>query len=90
MLVLTRRAGESLVIDGGITITVMDVRGDSVRVGIDAPREVRVHRSEILAAVEAENRAAVTADESTKDALRALAARTKPADSKQPPRKATR
>jgi carbon storage regulator len=72
MLVLTRRAGESLVVDGGITITIMDVRGESVRVGIDAPRETRVHRKEILDAVEAENRAAVTADEATAAAIRKL------------------
>jgi carbon storage regulator len=78
MLVLTRRAGESLVIGGGITITVMDIRGDSVRLGIDAPREVRVDRAEILQAVEAENLAAVKADDATEDALRALAERTKP------------
>lgn len=74
MLVLTRRAGESLVIDGGITFTVIEVRGDSVRLGIEAPREVRVHRAEVLEAVRAENAAAAGADDGVADALRSLGA----------------
>jgi carbon storage regulator len=49
MLVLSRRPGESVVLGEDITITVLEVRGDVVRVGIDAPRSVRVHRAELLA-----------------------------------------
>ncbi|KAA1417723.1 carbon storage regulator CsrA [Nocardioides humilatus] len=49
MLVLSRRIGESVVVGDDITITVLDVRGDVVRVGIDAPRSVSVHRAELLA-----------------------------------------
>ena len=51
MLVLSRRVGESVVIGdapGQITVTVLEVRGDVVRVGIDAPRSVSVHRAELL------------------------------------------
>lgn len=47
MLVLTRRPDESIVIDGRITVMVISVRGDSVRIGIDAPPEVEVNRSEV-------------------------------------------
>ncbi|SIT83393.1 carbon storage regulator CsrA [Microbacterium sp. RU33B] len=58
MLVLTRRIGERVLIGDDIEITVLDVKGDSVRIGIQAPRETRVQRAEIVAAVETENLAA--------------------------------
>lgn len=58
MLVLTRRVGESIVIGDEVVVTVLDVRGDQVRVGIAAPRSVRVHREEIVRQVERENAAA--------------------------------
>ncbi|WP_062137994.1 carbon storage regulator CsrA [Demequina aestuarii] len=72
MLVLSRRVGESLVIGGDIVVTVLDVRSDGVRIGIDAPRHVRVSRSEILEAVERENADAAAADDSVVDALRKI------------------
>ena len=53
MLVLTRKTGQSIVIDGGIEITVLEVRGEQVRLGIAAPREIRVNRKELLAQMEA-------------------------------------
>jgi len=63
MLVLTRRAGESIVIGDGIVVTIIEVRGDGVRVGIDAPRSLEVHRAEVLEEVRAANAgAAVTGD----------------------------
>ncbi|GAB4010179.1 carbon storage regulator CsrA [Nocardioides ultimimeridianus] len=49
MLVLSRRVGESVVIGDDVTVTVLEVRGDVVRIGIDAPRSVTVHRAELLA-----------------------------------------
>jgi carbon storage regulator len=49
MLVLSRRAGESVVIDGGIRITIVEVRGKQIRLGIDAPKEVPVWREELAA-----------------------------------------
>jgi carbon storage regulator len=47
MLVLTRRLGETIVIDGGISITVVAVKGDRVRIGIAAPKEMTVDRQEV-------------------------------------------
>jgi carbon storage regulator len=60
MLVLTRRAGESIVIGDDVHVVVLDVRGDTVRLGIDAPRSVQVHRAEVYAEVQAANAAAVS------------------------------
>ncbi|NJO24271.1 MAG: carbon storage regulator CsrA [Sphingomonadales bacterium] len=53
MLVLTRRAGESIVIGDEVRVVVLDVRGDTVRLGIEAPRSVQVHRAEVYAEVQA-------------------------------------
>lgn len=58
MLVLSRRANESIVIAGEIVVTVLEVRGDQVRLGIRAPRSVAVHREEVQAAIRDENRSA--------------------------------
>ena len=52
MLVLSRKKNESIVIDDNIVITVVEVRGDKVRLGIQAPREVPVHRSEVYEAIQ--------------------------------------
>jgi carbon storage regulator len=60
MLVLTRRAGESIVIGDEVRVVVLDVRGDTVRLGIEAPRNVQVHRAEVYAEVQAANAAAVS------------------------------
>ena len=57
MLVLSRKKSERIVIDGNIIITVVDVRGDKVRLGIEAPREVSIHRSEVHAAIQSERSA---------------------------------
>jgi carbon storage regulator len=51
MLVLSRKKEESIVIDGNIVITVVEVRGDKVRLGIQAPREIPIHRSEVHEAI---------------------------------------
>jgi carbon storage regulator len=59
VLVLTRRPGESIVIGNDIVVTVLDVRSDQVRVGIDAPRSVQVHREEVFRQMVSENAAAV-------------------------------
>ncbi len=60
MLVLTRRANESIMIGDDIVITVLDVRGDQIRIGIRAPRSVAVHREEVYAELQAANRAAAS------------------------------
>lgn len=72
MLVLTRKPGERIVIGDNIVVTVVEVKGDNIRIGIDAPREVKVYRGEIYEAIVAENRqAALTTDLSGLDCLKA-------------------
>ncbi|RNM13142.1 carbon storage regulator CsrA [Nocardioides pocheonensis] len=71
MLVLSRRAGESVVIGEDVTITVLEVRGDVIRIGIDAPRSVAVHRAELLEQLETVNREAASPSE---DAVQSLSA----------------
>ena len=61
MLVITRKSGERVCLGDEITITVLDIVGSSVRLGIEAPAEVPVYRHEIWAAVKAENQAAAEA-----------------------------
>lgn len=60
VLVLSRRVGEAIVVGGDVTVTVLEVRGDIVRIGIDAPRSVAVHRAELLAEVRSTNEAAAS------------------------------
>lgn len=63
MLALTRKVGERIVIGDAITVTVVDVKGDSVRISIEAPKEVRILRGELLDATAAENRQAIVVTE---------------------------
>lgn len=58
MLVLTRKPGEKILLGDDIVITVLDSRGDSIRIGIDAPRGVRIQRDEVVRAVTEANLAA--------------------------------
>lgn len=51
MLVLSRKVGEKLIIANDIVITVVDVRGDKIRLGIEAPKDVPVHREEVYEAI---------------------------------------
>lgn len=62
MLILTRRAGESIVIGDDIVITVVEAGRDHVRIGVDAPRSVDVHRQEVYLAISEENRLAQNTD----------------------------
>jgi len=63
MLVLSRKQGESIIIGSDIVVTVLDIRPDHIRLGIDAPRSISVHREEIYIEVTRENAAEVaTAD----------------------------
>ena len=52
MLILSRKKNESIVINNDITVMVVEIRGDKVRLGIDAPREIPVHRREIYEAIQ--------------------------------------
>jgi carbon storage regulator len=58
MLVLTRKLHQSIVIGDGIEIVVLEIRGEQVRIGIKAPRDVKVHRKEIYDQIQDENRSA--------------------------------
>jgi carbon storage regulator len=75
MLVLSRRTGESVIIGNEVTVTVLEVRGDVVRIGIDAPRHVQVHREEVYRELQEANRAAAAVDDA---AAASLAAALKP------------
>ncbi len=58
MLVLSRQRDESIIIGDNIVITIVDVRGDKVRLGIQAPKEISVHRREVYEAIQRENKQA--------------------------------
>ncbi len=81
VLVLSRRIGEEIIIGEDIVLTVVDVRNDSVRLGIKAPRSVSVNRAEVRQAVESENREAAQAAVEPEDMLRDLRRPTRPAPS---------
>ena len=68
MLVLSRHRDESIMIGDDIVITIVDIRGDKVRLGIDAPTDIPVHRQEVYDAIQRENRkAAQTQPNDTRD-----------------------
>lgn len=60
MLIITRRAGEKLMIGEDVVVEIMEIVGNQVRVGIQAPQSIRVYREEIWMAVKEDNRAAAT------------------------------
>ena len=62
MLVLTRKSGEGIIIGDDIKITVVELKGGGVRIGIDAPREMKVHRQEVFDRIKQENKEAAQWD----------------------------
>ena len=60
MLILTRRVGENVIVGDDIVISVIEVRGDAVRIGIQAPRSVSVHREEVYQELQRANQAAAS------------------------------
>ena len=60
MLILSRKPGESIVIDGRIKVTIIRAEGEAVKVGIEAPAEVQVHRKEVYDEIQRNNQQAVT------------------------------
>ena len=72
MLVLTRRANQSIMIGHDIVVTVLEVRGDQVRLGIKAPRSIDVHREEIFAQLQQANRDAVKPSKEAVEALHSV------------------
>ena len=70
MLALTRKKGESLVLNNNIEVTVLEIRGDQVKLGIQAPKQVPVYRKEVYQQIQKENEAAASVE--NLDALKQL------------------
>ncbi|MBD5554330.1 MAG: carbon storage regulator CsrA [Roseburia sp.] len=62
MLALTRKKGESLIINNNIEITVLEIRGDQIKIGIAAPKDVPIYRKEVYLQIQEENKAALQTD----------------------------
>jgi carbon storage regulator len=73
MLILSRKLGESIVIDGKIHVKVMRVEGDVVKLGIEAPAEIPVHRQEVYEEIQRNNQQAMTKQHSPLPKLPKLA-----------------
>lgn len=72
MLVLTRRANQSIMIGDEVVVTVLEIRGDQVRLGIRAPRTIAVHREEVFAELARSNQAAASPTPAALEGLRQL------------------
>jgi carbon storage regulator len=79
MLILSRKIDEKIKIGNDITITLIDVHGDQVKIGVEAPKDVKVFRQEVFDAIQNENKAAVVVSEETKNekAISAMSALSK-------------
>ena len=62
MLALTRKKGEALVINNNIEITILEIRGDQIKIGITAPKDVQIYRKEVYLQIQEENKAAISVD----------------------------
>ena len=62
MLALTRKKGEAIVINNNIEITILEIRGDQIKIGITAPKDVPIYRKEVYIQIQEENKAAISVD----------------------------
>ena len=62
MLALTRKKGEALMINNNVEITILEVRGDQVKIGIDAPKDVPIYRKEVYLQIQEENKASFSTE----------------------------
>jgi carbon storage regulator len=69
VLVLTRRPGESVMVGEDVVVTVLEVRGEVIRLGIKAPRSIQVHREEVFRELQAANRSAASPTDNAVEAL---------------------
>lgn len=72
MLVLTRKKGQSLMIGQDVEISIIEIQGDQVRIGINAPKSVTIHRKEVFDEIRQENREATTVNLSSKELKKAM------------------
>ena len=72
MLVLTRKLGESIAIDDHIKIVVVQIKGKQVRLGIEAPKETKIHREEVYMAIKEQNKEAMNAPTEISQVSKAL------------------
>lgn len=87
MLVLSRQRDESIIIGDNIVVTIVDIRGDKVRLGINAPTEIPVHRQEVYEAIQRENQKSAQLDpQETRPIGRVAPRMPRAADPKRPPR----
>lgn len=77
MLILSRKIDEKIKIGNDITITIIDVHGDQVKIGVEAPKNVKVFRQEVFNAIQTENKAAVVEENENKKAIDAVSALSK-------------
>lgn len=70
MLVLTRKAGESIVIGNQVRITILEIQGRQIRLGVEAPGDISVHRGEVYERIKQENQSAIQEGEAELKALR--------------------
>jgi Carbon storage regulator (could also regulate swarming and quorum sensing) len=80
VLVLTRKPGEKILIGDDIVVTVLDSRGDGIRIGIDAPRGISIQRAEVIKAVAEANVQAAQADVDAEERLRSRLGLARPSD----------
>ena len=72
MLVLTRKLGESIAIDDNIKITVVQIKGKQVRLGIQAPKDTKIHREEVYLAIQEQNKEAATSSDNARRVAKLL------------------